>query len=279
MFNKAKVIRDKYINQDMYPSIFCTACGIGNVLNYALRGMDAAKVDIDKVVFASGIGCSSRLPGYIDADGLHTTHGRAIAFATGVKVANPELTVIVFTGDGDLAGIGGNHFIHAARRNVDITVIAINNYNYGMTGGQVSPTTPQGDFTTTTPYRNIEEPFDLSELAIISGAPYVARWPLGYPYETLKSVQRGIEKKGFAFIEMLVPCPTGYGRKNNLRDAKSNLKWYKENTILNSKWKLLSDRQKEDNNKILIGELQNIERKEYCEEWAKLVKSFEGKKK
>ena len=275
MFNKAKVIRESYLNEDMYPSIFCQGCGIGNVLNYSLRAIDESKIDIDDVVFLSGIGCSSRLPGYIEADGLHTTHGRALAFATGVKVANPELTVIVFTGDGDLAGIGGNHFIHAARRNVDMTVIAINNWNYGMTGGQVSPTTPLGDFTTTTPYRNIEEPFDLSELAIISGAPYVARWPMGYPYETVDSIKKGLSTRGFAFIEALVPCPTGYGRRNEQRIAKVAWDWYKKNTILNSKWKILSDKQKGENKKILIGELQNIERKEYCEEWAKLVKRFE----
>lgn len=271
MFNKAKHIRGKYIEEEMYPSIFCQGCGIGNVLNYSLRGLDATGIDIDHVVFLSGIGCSSRLPGYIDADGLHTTHGRAIAFATGVKAAKPELTVIVFTGDGDLAGIGGNHFIHAARRNINITVIVVNNYNYGMTGGQLSPTTPPGGFTTTSPYGNIEPPFDLSELAIISGATYVARWPLGYPYETVESVKRGILKKGFAFIEMLMPCPTGYGRKNKMRDMKSNWEFYKKETILNSKYRILSDRQKEQNKKIVVGELHNIEKPEFCQEYKKLV--------
>ncbi|MEN8151557.1 MAG: thiamine pyrophosphate-dependent enzyme, partial [Planctomycetota bacterium] len=152
MFNKAKNIKENWLRQEMWPSIFCTGCGIGNVLNYALRAVEANGIGIDDVVFCSGIGCSSRLPGYIESDGLHTTHGRAIAFATGVKMANPDLTVVVFTGDGDCAGIGGNHFIHAARRNVDLTVICVNNYTYGMTGGQVSPTTPSGGMTTTTPY-------------------------------------------------------------------------------------------------------------------------------
>jgi len=141
MFRKSKHIRETYLEQGMWPSIFCQACGIGTVLNCALRAIDKIGLNIDRSVFVSGIGCSSRLPGYIDADGLHTTHGRAIAFATGVKLADPDLNVIVFTGDGDLAGIGGNHFIHAARRNVDMTVICVNNYNYGMTGAQVSPTT------------------------------------------------------------------------------------------------------------------------------------------
>ena len=129
MFNKAEKIREKYIREEMWPSIFCTGCGIGNVLSYTMRALDELKLDIDRCVFCSGIGCSSRLPGYIDADGLHTTHGRAIAFATGVKLAAPDLKVVVFTGDGDLAGIGGNHFIHAARRNADLTVICVNNFN------------------------------------------------------------------------------------------------------------------------------------------------------
>ncbi len=142
MFNKAKEIKEKYLRKEMWPSIFCTGCGIGNVLNYTLRAIDSVKLDIDRVVFCSGIGCSSRLPGYIEADGLHTTHGRAIAFATGVKLAAPDLNVVVFTGDGDLAGIGGNHFIHAARRNIDLLVILVNNFIYGMTGGQNAPTTP-----------------------------------------------------------------------------------------------------------------------------------------
>ena len=177
-------------------------------------------------VFCSGIGCSSRLPGYIEADGLHTTHGRAIAFATGVKLAKPELSVIVFTGDGDMAGIGGNHFIHAARRNVDLTVICINNYNYGMTGGQVSPTTPAEARSTTTPYGNLEEPFDLCRLAIGAGAPFVARWTMGFPYETIAAIEAAIRKPGFAFVELLMPCPTGYGKDNELRDAEANWEWY-----------------------------------------------------
>jgi 2-oxoglutarate ferredoxin oxidoreductase subunit beta len=209
----------------MWPSIFCTGCGIGNVLNYALRAIDEIGLDIDRTVFCSGIGCSSRLPGYVEADGLHTTHGRSIAFATGVKLASPELKVIVFTGDGDLIGIGGNHFIHAARRNVDMTVICVNNYNYGMTGGQVSPTTPVEGKTTTTPYGNLEEPFDMCRLAIGAGAPYVARWTVGYPYETIKAIEAAIQSPGFAFVELLIPCPTGYGKENRLRDAAASWDW------------------------------------------------------
>jgi len=153
------------------------------------------------------------------------------AFATGVKIANPELDVIVFTGDGDMAGIGGNHFIHAARRNLDLTVICINNATYGMTGGQVSPTTPPGSIATTAPHGALEEPFDLCRLAIGAGAPYVARWVMGYPYETIAAVEAAIRKKGFGFVEIMAPCPTGFGKANDQREAKDAWDSYKENTI------------------------------------------------
>ena len=273
MFNKTVNIR-KYLRDEMYPSIFCVGCGIGSVLNHTLRAVDELGLDMDKVVFVSGIGCSSRLPGYIDGNGLHTTHGRAIAFATGVKLANPDLTAIIFTGDGDCAGIGGNHLIHAARRNTDMTVIEMNNYNYGMTGGQVSPTTPEGGNTTTSPYGNLEEPFDLADLVVGAGAPYVARWPLGYPYETIASIKKGISHRGFSFIEVLTPCPTGYTRKNRLRENKEIWEWYRGNTILRSKYMLLNEQEKDQNKKMVIGELRDVGRKEFTEEWAKLVEGM-----
>ncbi len=271
MFNQAKRIREKYIRDEMWPSIFCTGCGIGNVLNYTLRAVDSIGLDIDRTVFCSGIGCSSRLPGYIDADGLHTTHGRAIAFATGVKVYAPELTVVVFTGDGDMAGIGGNHFIHAARRNVDMTVICINNFNYGMTGGQVSPTTPTDDLSATTPYGNLEQPFDLCRLAIGAGAPFVARWTMGYPYETIAAVESALRTKGFAFVEILAPCPTGYGKTNDLRDAGASWEWYKQNTITRIDLAALDPEQRAANRKIVIGTLWRQDKPEYVERWQGLV--------
>lgn len=274
MFRKGEHIREKYLEKEMWPSIFCQACGIGTVLNCALRAIDKIGLNIDETIFVSGIGCSSRLPGYIDADGLHTTHGRPISFATGIKLANPDLDVIVFTGDGDLAGIGGNHFIHAARRNVDMTVICVNNYNYGMTGAQVSPTTPVGGITMTSPYGNIESPFDLSALAIGAGAPYVAKWTTVYPHETMLAIKKGIEKKGFAFIEILTPCPVGYGRKNKLKQGKDYLLWFKENTIGKSRYEKLSEEEKRSCEKIIIGELSNIEKPEFTAEWAKLVDKY-----
>ena len=264
MFNKADRIKEN-LRSEMYPSIFCLGCGIGNVLNYTLRAIDECRLDIDKLVFLSGIGCSSRLPGYIDADGLHTTHGRALTFATGIKLAKPELSVIIFTGDGDCAGIGGNHFIHAARRNVDMTVIEINNFNYGMTGGQTSPTTPVGGLTTTSPYGSFEQPFDLAELAKGAGASFVARWIPSYAYETIACIKKALLKKGFAFVEILVPCPTSYGKKNKIDDGKEGWDWLKEITILKSAYDNFSDEEKDRNQKIIIGQLQNIERQELSE--------------
>lgn len=272
----AELIRKKYLRDEMWPSIFCNGCGIGNVLDYTLRAIEELNLDLDEVVFLSGIGCSSRLPGYINADGLHTTHGRAIAFATGVKAVNPDLKVIVFTGDGDCAAIGGNHFIHAIRRNVDITVIMVNNFIYGMTGGQLAPTTPIGSRSTTSPYGNIEPPFDLCELAKVIGAPYVARWTVSHPYRPIKSIKRGIEKKGFAYIELLTPCPTAYGRRNRLGDIKELWKWYDENTILIDEYERImkygSDEEKERASKMIkIGVFQDIEKPEYFEEYYKLI--------
>jgi 2-oxoglutarate ferredoxin oxidoreductase subunit beta len=271
MFNQAQKIRDKYLREEMWPSIFCQGCGIGNVLNYSLRAIDAVGLDIDRIVFCSGIGCSSRLPGYIEADGLHTTHGRALAFATGVKLADPDLTVVVFTGDGDLAGIGGNHFIHAARRNADMTVICVNNYNYGMTGGQVSPTTPSDSLTKTTPYRNIEEPFDLCRLAIGAGAPFAARWTPGFPYETTQAIEAALRKPGFAFVEILAPCPTGYGKENEQKTAQLAWDWYKANTILRSDLLALPPEERAANKKIVVGTLWDADRPELTARYREMV--------
>jgi 2-oxoglutarate ferredoxin oxidoreductase subunit beta len=267
VFGQAETIREKYLRETMWPSIFCTGCGIGNILNYTLRAVDTIGLDIDRVAFCSGIGCSSRLPGYIEADGLHTMHGRAIASATGIKLGAPELTVIVFTGDGDMAGIGGNHFIHAARRNLDMTVICVNNYTYGMTGGQVSPTTPTAGVTTTTPYGNLEEPFDLCRLAIGAGAPFVARWTVGYPYETIASIEAAIRKPGFAFVELLVPCPTGYGKSNALRDTKLMWNWYREHTITRTELGRLDPSERAASRKIVIGTLWESDRPEFMTRW------------
>ena len=186
-------------------------------------------------MFVSGIGCSSRAPGYIVTDSLHTTHGRAIAFATGVKMANSALNVVVFTGDGDLAAIGGNHFIHACRRNIDLTVVCMNNQIYGMTGGQGSPTTPKGRISTTTPYGSAESSFDLCELAIAAGANYVARWTSYHVKELEKAVKVGLETPGFSFIEAMVQCPTNFGRRNKFKQVADQVEYIKTHALLKAK--------------------------------------------
>lgn len=194
------------------PLILCPGCGAGQVLNYTLHAVDRllAEDNLRKedVVFISGVGCSSRLTShYLQFDSGWTIHGRSLAIATGALLANPKLRIIVFTGDGDAAAIGGNHFIHACRRNIDVTIICINNGLYGMTGGQVAPTTGTGEKTTTTPHGNVEDPFDLCKLAETAGAAYVARWSTAHPRQTVKTIMKGLRKKGTAFIEILSQCP------------------------------------------------------------------------
>ena len=185
-------------------------------------------MDLDKVAIVSGIGCTGRVAGYLNLDSFHTTHGRAIPFATGLKLANPDLKVVVYSGDGDLSAIGGNHLVHAARRNMDLTVVCVNNFTYGMTGGQVAPTTPIGATQTTMPYGNFESPFNLPFLADACGAVYVARWTVYHVKQLAKAMLEGLRKKGFVFIEALAPCPTLYSRRNRLGDGVDQLKYYKE---------------------------------------------------
>ncbi|MHA1650887.1 MAG: thiamine pyrophosphate-dependent enzyme [Candidatus Helarchaeota archaeon] len=210
------------------PHRFCAGCGNGIVLNCFVRAIDQLKLDTDSYLCVSGIGCSSWIPSpYLNLDTFHTLHGRAIAYATGAKVANNKLNVIVFTGDGDGAGIGGNHLIHAARRNIDLTVLLLNNYTYGMTGGQVAPTTPHASLTSTSPYGNPERPFDLCKLVEAAGATYVARWTVFQPRALIKSMKEAILHKGFSFIEILSPCPTEYGRRNQL-SIRDYLNYFKE---------------------------------------------------
>ena len=281
--NNAEKLNKKYLREGMWPTIFCNGCGHGVVLDYTFWALEELGWDMDKVAFASGIGCSSRLPGYINADGLHTTHGRALAFATGIKAANPDLNIIVFTGDGDCSGIGGNHLIHAARRNIDMTVIMINNFIYGMTGGQLAPTAPLGSIATTAPYGNIEHPFDICELVKALGANYVARWPVNHPYRPMKSVKEGLEKKGFSLIEFLAPCPTAYGRRNKLGDIKKLWEWYDNNTILIEDYEKImkygDDNEKTRVKKMFqIGVFQDIEKPEFFSEYEKLLGRITKKK-
>lgn len=222
---------DDLLRTDRLPHIWCPGCGIGTVFSSCLTAIKESKIDPKKIVMVSGIGCSGRAAGYIKLDSFHTTHGRAIPFATGLKLARPDLTVIVFSGDGDLFAIGGNHFIHAARRNVDLTVICVNNFNYGMTGGQAAPTTPNMAKTTTTLLGNPETPFNLPLMAYASGAVYVARWTMLHSRDITESINESLRKSGFSFIEVLSPCPTNYGRRNKLKPL-DELKLYQEKTII-----------------------------------------------
>jgi len=250
----------KYLRKDRLPHIFCAGCGNGIVMNTFFKGMELANIDFENMVLVSGIGCSSRIPGYVKCDSLHTTHGRPIAFATGLKLGNPELDVAVFTGDGDAAAIGGNHLIHGARRNIDLTVICINNNTYGMTGGQISPTSPRGSYGSTAPYGATETPFDLAELVKAAGASYVARWTTAHFLQLANSIRRGLENKGFSFIEVLSQCPTYFGRKNRMRSPVEMLKWMKENSI--NRRKTLRMEPKELEGKIIVGDFVREEKEE-----------------
>ncbi len=222
---------DNILRTDRIPHIWCPGCGIGTAFSSSLIAIQSARGDLTKTVMVSGIGCSGRGSGYVKLDSYHTTHGRAIPFATGMKLANPELSVVVFSGDGDLFAIGGNHFLHAARRNMDLTVICVNNFNYGMTGGQAAPTSPSMAKTSTTPFGNPEPPFNLPLLAYASGATYVARWTMLHTRDLTQSIVEALERRGFSFIEVLAPCPTGYGRRNRQKSIDS-LKLYQEKAIV-----------------------------------------------
>ena len=202
---------EQYLRKEALPLLWCPGCGIGTILNATVRAIDSLGIR-DRLALVGGIGCSGWLPVYIDADTLHVLHGRAIPFATGLKMSDPSRKVIAFSGDGDCLGIGGNHFIHGARRNIDITVIMVHNQIYGMTGGQVAPTTPIASKTKTSPYGNFERPFDACEVARASGATYVARWTTAQPRQISKAIAEAIEHKGFSFVEVLTQCPTQAGR-------------------------------------------------------------------
>jgi 2-oxoglutarate ferredoxin oxidoreductase subunit beta len=215
---------------DRLPHIWCPGCGIGIAVSGFVQALKESAVDGTRLSVVSGIGCTGRVAGYMNCDSFHTTHGRAIPFAIGLHLGNPELEVVVFSGDGDLSAIGGNHLIHAARRNVDITVFCVNNFTYGMTGGQAGPTTQEGARTSTTPYGSVGTPFNLPELVAAAGATYVARWTVLDLGRLRRSMVEALAHKGFAFVEIVAPCPTYYGRRNRLGEALDELRFYRENT-------------------------------------------------
>jgi 2-oxoglutarate/2-oxoacid ferredoxin oxidoreductase subunit beta len=219
---------EEFLRMERMPHIWCPGCGIGTTVNCFAHALETSGLDLQKVSIVSGIGCTGRVAGYLKLDSFHTTHGRAIPFATGLKLANPELKVVVYSGDGDLTAIGGNHFIHAARRNVDMTVILINNFIYGMTGGQVAPTTPLTATASTTPHGNFEDSFNLPYLAESCGAVYVARWTAYHVRHVTKAIKEALAKKGFSFVEILAPCPTLFSRRNKLGDGLDQMMYFRD---------------------------------------------------
>jgi 2-oxoglutarate ferredoxin oxidoreductase subunit beta len=251
----------KYLRAEMMPHIWCPGCGNGVVLNCFVHALDELQLDLDKLVVVSGIGCIGRTAGYTNADSFHTTHGRALAFASGVKLANPELEIVVISGDGDLFAIGGNHFIHAARRNIGIKVLCANNLNYGMTGGQQGPTTPLESITTTSPYGNIEHPFNLVHLAAASGATYVARWTALHVRRLTQSIKKMLLKRGFCFVEVLTPCPEIYGRYNRMRSGLEMMAWFKRASVVES----FTDPSKAEisPDRVPVGEFVDLEKLSY----------------
>lgn len=218
---------ERFLRSDRMPHIWCSGCGIGTTVNCFARALLESKVNLDHVAVVSGIGCTGRVAGYVKLDSYHTTHGRAIPFATGLKLAKPSLQVVVYSGDGDLCAIGGNHLIHAARRNIDLKVICVNNFIYAMTGGQLAPTTPAKALTSTSPYGSYEPAFNLPQLVDAAGAVYVARWTTFHVRQLARSMAEMFQKKGFCFIEVLAPCPTLYQRRNKLGDGLEAVKFYK----------------------------------------------------
>lgn len=259
---------DDYLLKDKLPVFWCGGCGNGNVLGSLLRAFARLRLERNKTVVVTGIGCWGKADDYINTNTFHGTHGRALAFATGIKLANPELKVIALMGDGDGATIGGNHLIHAARRNVDITAIVVNNFNYGMTGGQYSGTTPEDYITSTSSFGHIEEGFDLCRLAAAAGAPFVARSTVYGITQLDRLVEEALCKKGFSFVEVIAPCPTHFGRLNGMKTASHMLKWIGENSItIKQAQKMPED---EKRGKFVTGKFVDVEKEDYSTRYKRL---------
>jgi len=263
----------KYTRPHVKRTTTCPGCGNGIVAQAILRAIDELGLNMDDLVFVSGIGCSAWIPSPLfAADTLHTTHGRPVAFATGVKLGRPESYVMVASGDGDLTAIGGNHLIHAARRNIDITVVLVNNGIYGMTGGQTAPTTPRGLTTITSPYGTMEHALNISEMITAAGAPYVARWTTYHPRQLTRSIKKGIQKKGFALIEAVSQCPVQFGRASKIGKAVQMLQYFKDNSIRVDKAAGMSEQERQG--KIIIGEFVDTEKVELSSQWVELSKQM-----
>jgi 2-oxoglutarate ferredoxin oxidoreductase subunit beta len=265
----------RFIRPSVTQTTFCPGCGDGTVAQCILRAIDGLGMDMDEVVFVSGLGCAAWIPSpFFNADVLHTTHGRPIAFAFGIKMGLPEKKVMVVSGDGDLVAIGGNHLIQNARRNIEMVVLCINNGIYGMTGGQAAPTTPMGIKTTTTPYGTVENVFNISKLVMAAGASFVACWTTAHPKQLTNSIKKAIQKKGFAFIEVFSQCPIQFGRKTGVGSAVEMLEDYKNRSISSKEAAKLSDEELKD--RIVVGELVDMEKPEMLEEVKKMMDKARG---
>ena len=259
----------RYMREHVRRTTTCPGCGNGIITQAILRAIEGLGQDMDDFIFVSGIGCASWIPSPLfAADTLHTTHGRPIAFATGLKLGLPGKNVMVISGDGDLAAIGGNHLIHAARRNIGLTVILVNNGIYGMTGGQTAPTTPRGVTTITSPYGSLEHPFDICAMVAAAGAPYVARWTTYHPRQMMRSIKKALQKNGFALVEAISQCPVQFGRAARLGKAIDMLKYYKETSVSRKRAQDLSV--EELRGRIIVGEFVDMEKPELASEWIRL---------
>jgi len=265
----------KYFYQSQMPTMWCPGCGNGVVAMSMCRAIERLGLDMDKVIHVAGIGCAAVAHWYTTFTALQTAHGRALASATGIKFANPDLTVVVTMGDGDAAAIGGNHLIHACRRNIDVTAIVYNNFNYGMTGGQVGPTTPLGSFASSAPYGNAEPPFDICRLAEAAGATYVARGAVYYVKELISLIERGIRHKGFSLIDAVTPCVTVFGRRNKLGTPGDMFKAQRKFTVSVEKARDMSPEELEG--KLIRGVLVEKDAPEFTEEYAKIIAQAQGR--
>lgn len=264
---------DAIMRMDRMPHIWCPGCGLGTVVTCFAAACEECGIDYDRLIAVSGIGCSGRIPGYLHLDSYHTTHGRAVPFATGLALANPDLKVAILSGDGDIAAIGGNHLIHAARRNVDILVICVNNFIYGMTGGQVAPTTPIGKRATTSPFGCLEKPFNLPYLAASSGATLVARWTTLDVRRMVQTMKKGLTKKGFNFIEIISPCPALYMRRNRMGDGLTMMKRFQQDRVI-SHGADPKDADISDTGKFLVGEFIDLEEPTYWDVYNEMVEKI-----
>ncbi|MGD9147310.1 MAG: 2-oxoacid:ferredoxin oxidoreductase subunit beta [Anaerolineae bacterium] len=257
-----------------FPHLWCAGCGIGIVMGSILRSVQKMELEQDDVAVISGIGCTGRMPVYMDFNTMHTTHGRALAFATGLKMARPEMEIIVVMGDGDALAIGGNHFIHAARRNIDMTAIVVNNNIYGMTGGQSSPTTPLDAFSATAPYGHIEQPFPICELSMAAGASFVARSTVYHVMELDKLMERAMRKQGFSVVEVASYCHTTFGRANDMKSPIRMMRMLKDNSMTVRAAEKLGE--EGDGNKIVRGVFRDVEKPEFTELYDRVIEQAHG---